>query len=605
MCGIAGILSLEPGAQAGSDAELIGLRDAMAARGPDGSGLWFGPERCIGLAHRRLAIIDPGPAGAQPMTSADGALCLSFNGEIYNYEELRAGLIQDGAVFRSHSDTEVILHLYERHGCALVDHLRGMFAFALWDNRRRGLLLARDPFGIKPLYYAQVGHRLLFASQARPLAARVGGAPDPAGLVGFLLFGSVPEPHTLHQAIKALPAGTTLWAEQGSVGIPLPYFSVRDSLIAAEQKSPKASGGEESRECLRAALLSSVRSHLVSDVPVGLFLSAGIDSGTLLALAREAGGSGLETRTLAFDEFRGTLNDEAPLAQQVARHYGARHQTHRLGAGEFEAALAPLLAAMDLPSIDGVNSYFVAQGVAGSGIKVALSGVGGDELFGGYPGFRQIPPLARILAPLASVPALGRWVRRVGTRVLPRRASPKLAGVLEYGTTIPDAWMLRRALFMPWELPEVLEPELVRTGLDALNIRARLAASVQGVRSRRLQVMALEMEWYLRNQLLRDADWAGMAHGLEIRTPLVDVELFRTLAPLLAAPTPPTKHDFQALARPALPEAIASRPKTGFSTPLAGWLAARKPARARRGLRDWALTVLRQRVDQGIVMLPG
>jgi asparagine synthase (glutamine-hydrolysing) len=338
---------------------------------------------------------------------------------------------------------------------------------------------------------------------------------------------------------------------------------------------------------------------LVSDVPVGLFLSAGLDSGTLLALATEAAGPGMLTHTLAFDEFRGTANDEAPLAARVAQHFGARHHPHRMAAADFEAALAPLTAAMDQPSIDGVNTYFVARATANSGIKVALSGVGGDELFGGYPSFRQVPALTRRLAPLARLPGLGRLVRRASAPLLPRRFSPKLAGVLEFGGTVPDAWLLRRALFMPWELPEVLEPELAAAGWAALDARGRLAGTVAGLRSPYLQVMALEMSWYLRNQLLRDADWAGMAHGLEIRTPLVDATLLQTLAPLLAGACPPDKRALLTVARPPLPEAVVNRPKTGFGTPMADWQAG--TGAGRRGLRGWALALLRARVDPALV----
>ena len=591
------MLSLEAGRAAGEDGELTALRDAMAARGPDGCGLWFGPERKVGLAHRRLAIIDPSSDGAQPMRSAYGALCISFNGEIYNHRALRRELSEHGVVFRTQSDTEVLLHLYRRYGAEMVGRLRGMFAFALWDGERQGVLLARDPFGIKPLYYARAGHRLIFASQARPLAALTTGGVCAAGLVGFLVFGYVPEPHTVHQGVEALPAGTTLWIGPQGVGAPRSYFSIAGVLSAAEGE--RGPGG--SVAALRPALLESLRHHLVSDVPVGLFLSAGVDSGVLLALATEVGGAGMATRTLAFEEFCGTLDDEAPLAERVAAHYGAAHQTHRLTASGFEGEMESLLAAMAQPSIDGVNTYFVARATARSGLKVALSGVGGDEMFGGYPSFRQIPRLTRLLAPFAPVPGLWRALRRVTAPLLPGRVSPKLAGLLEYGTTVPDAWLLRRALFMPWELPGIIEPALAAAGWEALDARVRLAATVADLRHPRLQVMALELGWYMRCQLLRDADWAGMAHGLEIRTPLVCADLFRALAPLLVAASPPGKSALTAIARPPLPDGVTTRPKTGFSTPLAGWLAAQKPGAQRRGLRDWALMLARRRLGPGLI----
>lgn len=585
MCAIAGILAPGGAARPVDAAELERLRDAMAARGPDGHGLWVDPGGRVGLAHRRLAIIDTGPGGAQPMASADGRLAVVFNGEIYNHRELRAALAADGAVFRSRSDTEVLLHLYDRHGAAMVDHLQGMFAFALWDAARQGLLLARDPFGIKPLYLSRAGGALRFASQAKALAAALpdDGGLDPAAAVGFLLFGFVPEPHSLHRAVRALPAGTTLWADRSGVGEPRPYFSARGALLAA---APAGGGGEERRAALRAAVLASVRRHLVADVPVGLFLSAGVDSGTLLALAAEiraekgegeggGTGGGLHTLTLAFEEYRGTPDDESVLAERVAVACGARHRTRTVTSAEFRADAERVLEAMDQPSTDGVNTWLVARAAREEGLKVALSGVGGDELLGGYPGFRQIPRLAAALGPFGRVPALGRLFRRVSAPALGRIMSPKYAGLLEYGTSVADAYLLRRGLFMPWELPERLDPDLARAGWLELAPRLRLEALTAGVESPRLQITLLETGWYLQNQLLRDADWAGMAHGVEIRTPLVDAALFRDLAPLLRAAEPPGKADLLAAARPPLPAAVGERRKTGFSVPLASWLGRR------------------------------
>jgi asparagine synthase (glutamine-hydrolysing) len=594
MCGIAGLLSFD-GAAVDRTA-LTRMSEAMAARGPDGDGLWLGDDGRIGLAHRRLAIIAPDASGAQPMTSADGTLHISFNGEIYNHRELRAEMEQDGARFRTASDTEVLLQLYARLGPAMVTRLQGMFAFALWDDRRQGLLLARDPFGIKPLYYAVRPTGLAFASQVKALAGALPGGPgrpDPAGHVGFLLFGYVPEPHTLHLAIRALPAGSTLWVNRDGAGVPVTYFSVRETLLAARD-SRTYGGAKHVRECVREALLESVRRHLVADVGIGLFLSAGADSATLLALATEAGGDGLHTLTLAFDEFHDTDDDEGPLAEQAAAAYRSRHQTHIISGEHFTESRARLLAAMDQPSIDGVNSYFVAEAAAAAGLRVALSGVGGDELFGGYPGFRQIPALARRLAPLRRVPGFGVLARRLTAPLTGRFIPPKVAGLLEYGATVADAYLLRRALFMPWELPGLMDVDLFRTGWAALQPRERLAADIAGLDDPWLGVMVLEMEWYLRSQLLRDADWAGMAHGVEIRTPLVDAGLFRALAPLLTGPCRPGKADLAAAAQPTLPAALLSRPKTGFSTPLESWLSGRQAPRGRRraiGLRRWALAV--------------
>jgi asparagine synthase (glutamine-hydrolysing) len=573
MCGIAGIIAYHYAAPEVDAGELGRIAQALAARGPDGSGEWLAADRRVGFAHRRLAIIDLSERAAQPMRSADGQLTVTFNGEIYNYRALRDELIAAGDVPRTESDTEVLLLLYARHGERMLERLRGMYAFALHDARRGQLLLARDPYGIKPLYYADDGWTLRFASQVRALRAggRVAATRDPAGMVGFLMLGSVPEPFTSHLEVRAVPAGTALWVDASGPGPARRHFSVASCYAAA----PHADGGEL-REVLRDAVLDSVRHHLVADVEVGLFLSSGIDSSALLALVAELGGQPPRTLTLGFEEFRGAAEDETPLAAEAARLYGAPHAVRRVTRQEFDADLPRILAAMDQPSIDGLNSWFVSKAARELGLKVALSGLGGDELFGGYPAFVDVPRWNRRLRLPASVPGAGKLFRIASGAILPRLSgvSPKLAGLLELGGTVEGAYFLRRGLFMPWELEGFLDPELVAEGLrrfDPLEyLRERLLPRPTTDFGR---VASLESCVYMRNQLLRDTDWASMAHGLEVRTPLVDATLLRALAPHLASLGPSGAKGLLAGAtRPPLPHAIAARAKTGFTTPIRSWL---------------------------------
>jgi asparagine synthase (glutamine-hydrolysing) len=595
MCGIAGIFAYGVGAPPVDERELLAVRDAMARRGPDGARAWFSPDRRVGLGHRRLAIIDLSESGAQPMaydppdappSPAGHRYVITFNGEIYNYRELRTRLEAEGETFASRSDTEVILHLYHRHGAQAVRLLRGMYAFALWDRERRGVLLARDPFGIKPLYYADDGATLRFASQVKALLAggAIDPAPEPAGHAGFFLFGSVPEPFTLHRAVKGLPAGSMLWIDAEGTQR-LDHFFETTQVLAATPGAPPPSAEE-----LRAALLDSVRAHLVADVPVGVFLSSGLDSATIAALAAEAGSGELVTMTLAFDEFAGTPFDEAPLAEEVARGLGSRHRTVRVTGADFRRRLPDVLTAMDQPSIDGVNVYFVAEAAAGLGLKVALSGLGGDEMFAGYDVFRQVPRLVNAVRPVARPRLIGWLLRRLAAPLLGRVASPKHAGLLEYGGTYGGAYLLKRGLFMPWELPQVMDPDLARAGLDALQPLARLDGCHAPLAGARPKVTALETAWYMRNQLLRDADWAGMAHSLEIRVPLVDEALFRRLAPSLGHPRAPGKRAMAATPARALPAAVLDRPKTGFAVPVREWLAGEtaETGPKTRGYRAWA-----------------
>jgi asparagine synthase (glutamine-hydrolysing) len=596
MCGIAGIFAFHPGAPPPNPGELLRLGEAMARRGPDGSGSWISSDGRVALAHRRLAILDPAERAAQPMRSEDGRLAIVYNGAIYNYRSLRRSLELRGHRFRTSGDTEVILALYREKGADLVRDLRGMFAFALHDAERGGILLARDPFGIKPLYLAGDGRTLRFASQVKALLAG-GGAdttPDPAGRAGFLLWGCVPEPHTLVRGIRAFPAGATLWVDAGGVRAPSPFFDLRRELRDAEAASSRGreASPREDRARLREAMRDTLRHHLVSDVPVGLFLSAGLDSSTLAALAGEEGAGDLRALTLGVREFRGTPEDETLLAGQTAARRGIGHEIRWLSRAEFLSHLEDALKAMDQPSVDGLNSYFISKAAAEAGLKVALSGVGGDELFGGYPSFRQVPRLARALAPARFLPGLGRGLRWTLLPLLGERASPKAAGLVEYGSSMAGAYLLRRALFLPWELPALLGEETAREGLDALRTVENLEATLRGLRRNRARIAALEISWYLRNQLLRDADWAGMAHGLEIRAPLVDIDLFRALAPLLAGPHPPGKREMAAVAEPPLPPELLRRPKSGFRLPLREWLDdSPAPGGRERGLRAWALRI--------------
>jgi len=576
MCGIAGIFAYLDVAPSADRAELRRMNARMAARGPDGSGDWYSGDARVGFTHRRLAIIDLSERGAQPMHSADGQLTITFNGEIYNYRELRAELEAKGRVFRSDSDTEVMLQLYEERGPAMVEVLRGMFAFGLWDARRRMLLLARDPLGIKPLYYADDGWSFRFASQAKALLA--GGAvsrtPDPAGVVGFHLFGSVPEPFTVWQEIRALPAGTTLVVDATGPHAPSSYYSVAPSL--ARRAVGSGVDSSQARARLSAAVHDSVRHHLVADVPVAVFLSAGLDSGALLGTMAELGQRDTVAVTLAFAEFRGKALDEAPLAAEVARRYGAKHVVRTVDRAEFERDLPAILDAMDLPTTDGINTWFVAKAAHEAGVKVALSGLGADECFGGYPSFSDVPRSVHFLRPFRFLPGVGGLARRLLSTAIAAGLAlhPKAAGVLEYGGSWAGAYLLRRSVYMPWELDELLDPALLEEGLRRLVPLSRIAAQLQAGRPLGDfdRVAALETSLYMRNQLLRDADWAGMAHSIEIRVPYVDPFFLAALPPGDVLATVDAKAAVADVPRPPLPAASRDRGKTGFVTPVGRWL---------------------------------
>ncbi|GAB4438539.1 MAG: asparagine synthase (glutamine-hydrolyzing) [Rhodocyclaceae bacterium] len=574
MCGINGIFAYRNGTV--DPAELQRTRDRMTARGPDGCGSWMSADRSVGLAHRRLAIIDLSDAAAQPMATEDGRLVVSFNGEIYNHEALRAELARDGVRFRTRSDTEVLLHLYRRNGPAMLDRLRGMFAFAVWDEAKRELFLARDPYGIKPLYYSDDGRTFRFASQAKALLA--GGAVahefDPAGVAGFFLWGSVPEPHTLYRDIWLVPSGSWLVISAEGRSPPKTHWTVSEAIRRSIELSATVRPGEE-HEVVREALIDSVRAHMVADVPVGAFLSAGLDSSTLVGLAREITGKRLRTVTLTFEDFAGKETDELPLAREIATHLDVDHVAITLGMAEVEAELPAFFSAMDQPTIDGINTWLVSKATARAGLKVALSGLGGDELLGGYWTFARIPQLVAAHAALKRAPLVPTLYRILHGLLNPHFAAldPRRAGLLELGRSFEGAYRIERGIFMPWELRHVLRGDFVREGLRSLRSADSANEPNTPLPGGFARVMELESSRYMRNQLLRDTDWISMAHSLEVRVPLVDRELTERVGGLAATGRIGAGKSVlpAALSRP-LPRPVLEKPKTGFTVPIWKWL---------------------------------
>lgn len=597
MCGIAALYAYDDRGIAVGAGALRSASEWMRCRGPDGSGEWMSSDARIALAHRRLAIIDPSDAGAQPMQTEGGAFVISFNGEIYNYRELRTSLEARGFRFRSGTDTEVLLHLYADRGEAMMSELRGMFAFALWDEKKKGLLLARDHFGIKPLYYADDGRSIRVASEVKALLAggSVDTRPDPVGHSGFFVWGHVPDPHTMYLGIRSLPAGHTMWIDRSGARAPRKFAEVASMLAAADAERMQIDARERA-ERLRAAMLDSVRHHLVADVDVGVFLSAGIDSTVLAALAAEAGGR-LRTVTLGFAEYRGTVHDETPAAESVAKLLGAEHSTIWVTRADFRNALEDLLQRMDQPTIDGVNSYFVARAAKEAGLKVALSGLGGDELFAGYSDFRDIPRMVRLVGHLPARDAIGKVMRKWVSRLQPHSASTKYASMIEYGGDYAGAYLLRRAVFLPWEVERILRDGGETSAHETTMMRS-LVNDTLTLCAPSTKVSALEATWYMRNQLLRDADWASMTHSVEVRVPLVDWSLWREVAALGLIAPGAGKRALSATPSRPLPNAVLRRRKTGFTVPMREWMLDGVGAqRPERGLRGWAKYVYRRTLD--------
>jgi asparagine synthase (glutamine-hydrolysing) len=569
MCGIAGIYA--PNVAPGERAAIVGMVcDAMIKRGPDASGFWQDQASGVSFGHRRLSIIDPQSRSNQPMVSPDGKYALVFNGEIYNYRSIRQELEAEGQTFRTAGDTEVVLWLLARHGIGAVERLRGMFALGFWDGERQTLYLARDPYGIKPLYFGRTKDGLLFASQVRAIMAGgiVSRTIEPAGVAGFMLWGSVPEPWTIYRDVEVVPAGSWIAVRNAKVETVTTYRDVSDYW-----RHESADSAEPLDSYIRRNVLDSVRHHLVADVPVGVFLSGGVDSGAVVAVMSQLSSS-VEGVTVRFEEFQHNPSDEAPRAQQIAAAYGINHHIRTVERREFEADLPRLLQAMDQPSIDGVNTWFASKAVAERGYKVVLSGIGGDELLCGYPSFRTIPKIALINRLIQCSGPAKEFAKAILGVTGRKFKMPKLEGLGEFPATPEAAYFLQRALFLPDELPALIGADLAEEGLarlaSGISAKTAKASPQEGWAGR---IAALESTRYLRNQLLRDSDWASMAHSLELRTPLVDHVLASQVAPYTARLRRGAGKKYLAsVPSRALPSSIVRARKTGFGLPIGRWI---------------------------------
>jgi asparagine synthase (glutamine-hydrolysing) len=565
MCGIAGLVRHD--ALAPDDpAAVVRMTEAQTHRGPDTGGYYR--DHCVVLGHRRLSIIDVSTAGSQPMSNEDGSIWLTYNGELYNHPELRSQLVSRGHQFRSRTDTEVIVHGYEEWGVeGLLEKLRGMFAFGLYDSRL-GLLLARDRLGIKPLYYHLGPHGLvMFASEVRALVAsgQVSNERDMDAVAGFLLAGSVAAPRTIVRGVSSLlPGHYMLCRPEGA--IIRKYWD----LGVVQGGEP---GAAEATERVRALLQDAVCRHLESDVPLGVFLSGGVDSGAVVALASRAraGVPPLTTLTVTFDE---PELSEGPETEELAGRFHTDHREVRVTRAEFVSELPTIFAAMDQPTNDGVNTYFVSRAARQAGLTVVLSGLGGDEIFWGYRHHRRLGGAAGWLArcPSPARHALVRAAAAWGT-VRGRDNWMRMA-FLEDHTSSRELYLLMRGFFPPQHVMRLLgigQQEMhatVERHFDGLNANAADQASATGFNY-------LEVKRYLHDQLLRDADVFSMAHSIEVRVPLLDhlvVEYAAALRPALKMSNGVNKPLLVgAVDDPLLFKAGAAK-KRGFSFPMDRWM---------------------------------
>ena len=598
MCGICGVAFASPKGDA--ESRVRAMTAAMRHRGPDEKGFLTGDRRAPGLAlgMRRLSIIDLA-GGHQPAWNETKDVAVIFNGELYNYRDLRGRLALCGHRFSTQSDTEILVHAWEEWGEDSLSELRGMFAFALLDLRERYatapiLFLARDPLGIKPLYYTQTPEGFAFASEVRALLAagvtRKQLSQD--AVTSYLLFGSVSEPVTLLEGVFSLPPGHRMLLhvpERRRAPRARPWWDPAASPAARDSRKPRdlASAAKQ----LRPLLEDAVRAHLIADVPVGLFLSSGLDSGAIAAIASRARG-GIQSFTLTFP---GTAFDEAKLARVTANRFKTKHTEVPLSGESVPGRLSEALAALDQPTMDGVNTYFVSWAARQVGLKVALSGVGGDELFAGYQTFADTQRLSMLVKCSWFVPAA---MRRISSPLVAglaaRPGSPdagrKVRAAWAHPDALPHPYFFARTLFPPGQLEKIIEPRFRPSTVSADGVTLEPTwlgwLGQTADEARKLEPLAgvswLEMRTYMSSTLLRDTDSVSMAQSLEVRLPLLDTPLVEFVGALPDAARRRTGAPKALLVEALgdlLPREILGQRKRTFTLPWAEWL--RGPLRAR------------------------
>jgi asparagine synthase (glutamine-hydrolysing) len=597
VCGICGVVFTSNSPDAEARARKITA--AMRHRGPDDEGFlsdFRAPGLALGMS--RLSIIDL-PGGHQPVWNENRDVAVVFNGEIYNSRELRERLGMLGHRFSTRTDTEVLVHAWEEWGEDLLSELRGMFAFALLDLRSRFatapiLFLARDPLGIKPLYYTQSRDGFAFASEVRALLG--GGVAERTlsqdALTSYVLFGSVSEPVTMIEGVFSLPPGHRMLLyvpERRRTPRPRPWWDAMRSPAARDPRKPRDLAGGARQ--LRPILEDAVRAHLIADVPVGLFLSSGLDSSTIAALATRVQ-PGIHSFTLTFP---GTAYDEASAARGVAEHCGTQHSEVPLDGESIMARIDEALAALDQPTMDGINTYFVSWAAREVGLKVALSGLGGDELFAGYSNFgdtRRIQKLIRMAwfvpAPLrrAFAPLIARMA---GARISPD-AARKAAGAWNSPDALPHPYFFTRTLFSPGQIEKVIEPRFRPSAINPdgvtldptwLGWLERTAGEARNMEPTAATAW-LEMRTYMASTLLRDTDSVSMSRSLEVRVPLLDtplVEFVQTLPDAARLRPGAQKALLTDAIGDLLPPGILAQRKRTFTLPWEAWL--RGPLRSR------------------------
>lgn len=564
MCGILAIISDQPGLDYAFDRAM----KKLIKRGPDAEGEWL--DDGIKLGHRRLAIIDLDERSVQPMHSLCGRYVIVFNGEIYNFLQLKAQLLSKGVSFRTESDTEVLLNLYIMYREKMLLMLEGMFSFVIWDKVNQEAFVARDPYGIKPLYFAVIDGGVIISSTiSAVLASRLVDCKKSIyGQKGFYLLGSIPEPHTWFENISAVKSGSYFFVSNNLITKCHEYADINKSWTQSSKYQNVVSYDLLLKQ-VKYAVEESIDRHLVSDVPVGLFLSGGIDSGVLAGLMAKRNNINFIGITLKFSEFVNSKIDETERAINIANLYGIEHHIRVVSKEEFLKDLPLIMDDMDQPSIDGINTWYASKAASELGLKVVLSGVGGDELFFGYDSFVQLPPLVNIWSKISKIKIFYLVAKILSHGLAVYFKNKRWLEFPNNLKTLKGAYVLKRGVLATSDITEILE--ISSENFSSLNFIEEHSTNPN--KNLKLHLAQLESTLYLRNQLLRDSDWASMAHSIELRTPFVDYRLLKSLEKLFFnLSNYKNKIILSDILTVPLPDDIKKAKKTGFGIPIKNWI---------------------------------
>ncbi len=587
MCGISGIYNFL-NKDINSKKIIDKIIKIQHRRGPDGNGIWKSNCNKITFGHNRLSIIDLSEKANQPFISNDNNLIITFNGEIYNYKQLKNELEKNNVIFKSNSDTEVIIESYKFWGLEFLKKLRGMFSFAIWDDLNKKLIIVRDPFGIKPIYYTKINGAIYFASQIKSILSIDNLKFDlsDAGIVSYYLWGNVQEPFTLYKDIKSLKKGNCLVIDDRGNESIINYADIKNSILNTEKINFKDEN--EKLAYLNDAIQETVNFHQVSDVPRTLLLSSGVDSNLILGSINENNKKNCSALTL---DFKYTGNeDETVLAKKSANMNNIKHQISEISSDEFFLLIENFYKDMDSPTNDGFNNYLISYLAKKQNSKIIISGVGGDEIFFSYPSFNIIPKLNKNLKYLPKFNFLNSFFKNTLYSFLKKKKlKTKYSGLIEYGQDINSAFLLIRSLFLPFEIKEVIGEKTFIKGYEELNTINSLSKDIQEINDTRLSIMYLEIKYYLCSKLLRDSDWVSMSHSIELRTPFVDWSFFNKLIPIIKGDKNFNKFTALNSMKNKLPKELISRKKTGFVIPHNDYLEKLSVTRKfANPIRDWS-----------------